>query len=339
MLESLTTFVGGGGPRFWFSVAPEQQQLELRAGDHRGRRQARHRRTWSAPLQRALSTRRSPARASTCGSSRPASRSASRSPSASRARTSPTLRALAERGRRRSSAPSRRRRACATTGAPRASPCSSQVDPDRANLAGVTNHDVAASSATAMNGTPVDDAARGRQADSRSSRGCAWRSARSSSDMQNLYVYSSQGTAEGAAAVRSRRSSTRCRPRRSSAATSSARSRSRRFPVAGALPSEVLARGACRSSTEFAADAAARLPAGDRRRGGGAGQGLHEPGHRDARSRSRRSTWRWSSSSSTRSSRCIVFAAIPYGVVGALVGARGRWERRSASWRSSASPA
>jgi multidrug efflux pump subunit AcrB len=27
VLESITTFVGGGGPRFWFSVSPEQQQL------------------------------------------------------------------------------------------------------------------------------------------------------------------------------------------------------------------------------------------------------------------------------------------------------------------------
>jgi multidrug efflux pump subunit AcrB len=27
ILRSLTTFVGGGGPRFWFSVSPEQQQL------------------------------------------------------------------------------------------------------------------------------------------------------------------------------------------------------------------------------------------------------------------------------------------------------------------------
>src|SRR5262249_52437472 len=26
-LQSLTTFIGGGGPRFWFSVAPELQQL------------------------------------------------------------------------------------------------------------------------------------------------------------------------------------------------------------------------------------------------------------------------------------------------------------------------
>ena len=27
VLQSLTTFVGGGGPRFWFSVSPELQQL------------------------------------------------------------------------------------------------------------------------------------------------------------------------------------------------------------------------------------------------------------------------------------------------------------------------
>src|SRR5262249_42979858 len=27
ILRSLTTFVGGGGPRFWFSVSPELQQL------------------------------------------------------------------------------------------------------------------------------------------------------------------------------------------------------------------------------------------------------------------------------------------------------------------------
>src|SRR4029453_16063852 len=27
VLKTLTTFVGGGGPRFWFSVDPEQQQL------------------------------------------------------------------------------------------------------------------------------------------------------------------------------------------------------------------------------------------------------------------------------------------------------------------------
>src|SRR5258705_9487534 len=27
VLQSLTTFLGGGGPRFWFSVAPEIQQL------------------------------------------------------------------------------------------------------------------------------------------------------------------------------------------------------------------------------------------------------------------------------------------------------------------------
>src|SRR5499427_8096614 len=38
LLESVTTFVGGGGPRFWFSVSPEHQQLNyaqilIRIGD------------------------------------------------------------------------------------------------------------------------------------------------------------------------------------------------------------------------------------------------------------------------------------------------------------------
>ena len=27
VLKSLTTFIGGGGPRFWFSLSPELQQL------------------------------------------------------------------------------------------------------------------------------------------------------------------------------------------------------------------------------------------------------------------------------------------------------------------------
>ena len=47
LLKSVTTFVGGGGPRFWFSVSPEQAADELRAAprptgrqrsDTRGRR-------------------------------------------------------------------------------------------------------------------------------------------------------------------------------------------------------------------------------------------------------------------------------------------------------------
>ena len=47
LLESVTTFVGGGGPRFWFSVSPEQQQqnyaqvliqLSDKEGDARGYR-------------------------------------------------------------------------------------------------------------------------------------------------------------------------------------------------------------------------------------------------------------------------------------------------------------
>src|SRR4029078_71328 len=54
LLKSITTFIGGGGPRFWFSVTPEQQQpnyaqLVVEVSD-------KHVTTsLIAPLQRALS--------------------------------------------------------------------------------------------------------------------------------------------------------------------------------------------------------------------------------------------------------------------------------------------
>ena len=53
-LESLTTFIGGGGPRFWFSIGPELQQLNyaqiiVRVRDKRMTRRL------VGPLQRALS--------------------------------------------------------------------------------------------------------------------------------------------------------------------------------------------------------------------------------------------------------------------------------------------
>src|SRR4029078_7018003 len=55
LLKSITTFIGGGGPRFWFSVTPEQQQpnyaqLVVEVSD-------KHVTTsLIAPLQRALSS-------------------------------------------------------------------------------------------------------------------------------------------------------------------------------------------------------------------------------------------------------------------------------------------
>src|SRR5262249_35847450 len=55
-VESVTTFVGGGGPRFWFSVGPEQRQanyaqLVVKVHD---KHETRH---MVGPLQEALSSR------------------------------------------------------------------------------------------------------------------------------------------------------------------------------------------------------------------------------------------------------------------------------------------
>ena len=56
VLQSLTTFVGGGGPRFWFSVSPELQQLNYAQiiSQVRDKRDTSH---LIGLLQRALSER------------------------------------------------------------------------------------------------------------------------------------------------------------------------------------------------------------------------------------------------------------------------------------------
>jgi multidrug efflux pump subunit AcrB len=65
-----------------------------------------------------------------------------------------------------------------------------KVDPDRANLAGVTNQDVANSSATALNGTSLTTLRRGNQQIPVVSR-LRMEERASLSAVQNLYVYSS----------------------------------------------------------------------------------------------------------------------------------------------------
>ena len=53
VLKSVTTFVGGGGPRFWFSVSPEQQQHNYAQVLIQSERQGRHAELVE-PLQRAV---------------------------------------------------------------------------------------------------------------------------------------------------------------------------------------------------------------------------------------------------------------------------------------------
>ena len=181
-------------------------QLELRAGAHRGVRQARHR----APGRAAAGARSSaddPRRAHRRAAARDRRRrSASRWRSASRARTSPTLRALAAEVAgdppRDPDADARPRRlgrrelrgAAADRSRPREPGRAHQ--PRRRRRLGVGDERRAGRRCCAR-----------ATSRSRSSRGCGWRSARSSSDIADLYVYSPQRHAEGAARRRSRRSS------------------------------------------------------------------------------------------------------------------------------------
>jgi multidrug efflux pump subunit AcrB len=67
-----------------------------------------------------------------------------------------------------------------------------RIDPDRANLAGVTNRDVAASATAAMSGTTVTTLRQGNQQIPVIARLRASERAQLS-DVENLYVYSSQG--------------------------------------------------------------------------------------------------------------------------------------------------
>jgi multidrug efflux pump subunit AcrB len=68
-----------------------------------------------------------------------------------------------------------------------------RTDPDRANLAGVTNYDVAAASSTAISGHPVTSL---REGDKQIPVVARMRMEERAqlADINNLYVYSSQGT-------------------------------------------------------------------------------------------------------------------------------------------------
>jgi multidrug efflux pump len=151
VLKSLTTFVGGGGPRFWFSVDPERQQLNyaqilVEVSDKHFTNELR----WAAADG---AEPRSPGRPGRCAAAR--DRQAgwhSRLHSNFRSRDG-------------SSAPSLWR----SPGIFRAQPNATRVrddwgepamnvrlkvDPDRANLSGITNLDIALSSAAAESGLP-----------------------------------------------------------------------------------------------------------------------------------------------------------------------------------------
>ena len=152
VLQSLTTFVGGGGPRFWLSVAPELPQLNY-AQILIQTRDKHFTARLVGPLQAALSA------------SLPGARADVRQLETSTPIGIPvSIRLSGE------DIPTLRRLAAGLEAILRDAPDAARVrndwgdesfsvrlkiDPDRANLAGITNLDVALASAAGINGVPV----------------------------------------------------------------------------------------------------------------------------------------------------------------------------------------
>ncbi len=192
VLESLTTFVGGGGPRFWFSVAPEHRQLNyaqviIRVKD---KRDTNH---LVASMQNALSAEV------------PGARIDVRQLETSRAIDSPvevrisgqdipTLRALADEVKSIFRTIPEADRIRDDWGA-ESFVANLEVESDKANLAGISNLDVAASSAVGMSGFEVTSLRESDQQIPIVVRLRVEERARLS-DIQNLYVYALQSTAK-----------------------------------------------------------------------------------------------------------------------------------------------
>ena len=197
MLKSLTTFEGGGGPRFWFSVTPQLQQLnysqvivELYDKEDTPR--------LIGALQTALSQNVVGARVDV----RQLQTNPVDYPVELRVtgladvnpleedRDIANLRAIASKTSsvlRDVPAAARVRDDWGQDGFE----VTLKVDPDRANLAGVTNQDVAQSSSSALSGAGLTTLRRGDQQIPVVSR-LRMEERASLSDIQNLYVYSSQ---------------------------------------------------------------------------------------------------------------------------------------------------
>lgn len=236
-VESVTTFVGGGGPRFWFSVAPEQRQsnyaqLVIKQKD---KHETQH---LVRPLQDALSRRVAGARVDV---RQLESGPAIGVPVSIRVSGEEigTLREIAGRVENLLKKTPTAERIRDNWGADNFT-VNLEVDPDRANVAGVTNQDVSRSSAIALNGSSVGTLHEGDHkvpivARLRASE------RQELSDIGNLYVYSSQSSS---AKVPLRQisdldfgGSTAKILRRNHARTITVGA----FPTADALPSEVLA--------------------------------------------------------------------------------------------------
>jgi multidrug efflux pump subunit AcrB len=186
VLKSLTTFVGGGGPRFWFSVEPERQQLNysqiiVEVADKHFTNE------FVGPLQTALSREVPGARIDVRQLETgkpvgiPVSIRISGADTAVLHQLSSELQAIMR------SQPNATR-VRDDWGEP-AMNVRLTVDPDRANLSGVTNLDVALSSAASMTGLPISTY---RELDKQIPIAVRLRMEERAgvADIQNTYVYS-----------------------------------------------------------------------------------------------------------------------------------------------------
>ena len=189
ILESITEFIGGGGPRFWFSVTPEQQQLNYAQIVIQVRHKEDTRRLLPL-LQERLSTGVAGARIDVreLETGKPIGIPVSIRLAGDNA---VELRRIAERTKQllRELPGARRVRDDwgGDTFAVRL-----EVDPDRANLAGVSNFDVALSSASSLSGYRVGQLRDGdRQIDIVSRLRSDERA--QLADLESLYVNSTRG--------------------------------------------------------------------------------------------------------------------------------------------------
>jgi multidrug efflux pump subunit AcrB len=235
VLKSLTTFVGGGGPRFWFSVAPEPSQLNYAQVliEVYDKHDTEH---LVGALQHALS-------ANVTGGEVDVRQLETGPPVGVpvsirfSGEDIPTLRAFAGQAKDILRATPKATRVRDNWGA-ESFAVQLVTDPDRANLAGVTNLDVAAASAAGMNGFTVSTLREGDRQIPIVARLRMEERARLA-DVRNLYVYSSQGPQKvPLAAVSSIQYGLRTEKiqRRNQFRTLTVSA----FPETGTLPSEVL---------------------------------------------------------------------------------------------------
>jgi multidrug efflux pump subunit AcrB len=234
VLQSLTSFVGGGGPRFWFSVAPEHRQLNyaqivIQVKDKHDTAEL------VAPLQEALSAKV------------PGARIDVRQLETGRAIDAPVevrvsgqdmaqLRALAEevKGILRTIPEADRVR---DDWGAESFVANLEVEQDRANLAGISNIDVAASAGVGISGFPVTSLREGQRQIPIVTR-LRPEEREKLSDVRNLYVYSLQSAAKaplrGISKIDYEMRSEKIRRRNQFRTITVAC-----FPVPGALPSQV----------------------------------------------------------------------------------------------------